>query len=211
MRWVEKYRICTRVIMPLAMIYYAGFVAGHVAYYSAGHLGLFSGPFGSLREAYVRGSGPRVYASSAWDSWVLAALFLSAFLVERRRVKKRGVRSTDPLLQSGYFLAALWMFIQPQLRGSQAREAGGALIVLAAVALAGGVWRRWRVRTRAVAIALFVAGALLAAWIARRDDLWRLQSARLVNLQSRSVSLTCQDTVRRRVGDARVGISPPRS
>ena len=205
MRRVEQYRICTRVIVPLAMLSYAGFVTGQVAYYHAGHLGLLSGPLGSLR-----GLGPRVNASSAWGPWLLAALFLAAFLVERRRVKKRGVRPGDPYLQAGYFLGALWMLVRPQVSGSKGREALESLAVLSAMALVAGTWRRWRTPTRALAVVLFVATALLAAWVARRDDPWRLRSAQETNLQSLSASVTDQETAPRQVGAARVGRPAPR-
>jgi len=174
MRWLEKYRLCTRVALPLAMAYTAGFFAGQLLYYKIGHLGLIWGPLGELRRAILQDNGPSFYASGTWLDWLFVAVFLAIFLVEVWRLRGSRMTPPDSLLLAGYLLAALWTVTLLHLGRSRAWEAVAVLALLTGMALGIGAWSHWRTVVRALAIVLFVLGVAVAAWSARRDDLRRL-------------------------------------
>jgi hypothetical protein len=172
----RTYHLYSRTVVPIAALYAAGHALGHVLYAGTGHLGLFAGPLGDLRRAFLTAHPDRWSVSDSWLNWAGPLLCAALLLTELQRRSVTRSRSSERLLHSGFFLAAVGGVAGLLLQGSAYGSAGSTVLGATAVATAACVttarWPRWTSRTRIIAVCAFVGGMLITLWMLRwRDQL----------------------------------------
>ncbi len=171
------YHLYSRTLVPLGALYAAGHALGHLLYVSTGHLGLFAGPLGELKRAFLT-TGPHRWAaaSDSWLNWAAPLMCAVLLVVELQRHSARRSTPGERALQIGYSLAAVGGVAGLLLQGTAHRPEGGAVLgvtaVAAAIYLTRARWPQWRPRIRLFAAGLCVAGIIIAVWTLRwRDQL----------------------------------------
>jgi hypothetical protein len=180
-RAVQTYYFYSRTLVPFLAIYMAGQAVGRILYVATGHLGLFTGPLGELKEAFLTHSASRP-SPDASDAllWPAAALFGYLVIVEFVRQGRRRA-GRDALYVLGLLLTGV-SFFTPVV-GRQFRwRVDEALLTACAIAAGGTLvaarWPRWRRLQHALAGMVCCAGVLIAMALFRLSDHVRLGSFR---------------------------------
>jgi hypothetical protein len=167
----RDYRLYSRTVLPIGVLYCAGYAFGRFAYLHSGHLGLFHGPLGDIRRAFVEAARPRPYPSGGWMDWAVS-IFLAAFFVgELVRQQGRLVAARERMLLAAYSLAAISSI---GISVSAPEKVYGATVVLAASLFVAARWSKWSRTVRAVALGVVALGMGLAALFLRLRDLTQL-------------------------------------
>jgi hypothetical protein len=165
-----KYYLCSRIVLPLAAVYAAGFALGRVIYFSTGHLFLFSGPLGDLRRGFLANRPfPQGIGVWDWTNWLLVVVLGGFVAVELARQRGRRVILRQRLLVAGYVLMAAACSGRA---GPEAVKVGAWLATGVLLALAR--WTSWRRRERVAAVATAVLGVVSALSVLRLEDAARL-------------------------------------
>jgi hypothetical protein len=173
----RKFLSISRVWLPVAMLYFAGFAIGDVVYRSTGHMGLLYGPLGDLRRSVL--SGRRYFAGAPAERWatlIPLAMLLFVLAVEYRHQLRRPRRQRRTLLIIGYCLAAI-SITGPVLgvrRSVPPSELFLGLLAVSGLVSAVGAWHDWGVGARIVAPLVCAAGVVMALWVLRLEDRARL-------------------------------------
>ena len=176
------YYFYSRTLLPLFAAYVAGQAIGRAMYVATGHLGLFGGPLGELKQAFLSGAGRRPMVDSQDVlAWFPAVLFAYLLVVELGRQAKRRQDPRGALFLLGVALTLL-TFTIPTIGRHMGWRVDDSLVSLGAVgagaALVASRWRRWRGRDRVLAVAAACVGVVLGVVLFRLSDTVHLGRAR---------------------------------
>jgi len=179
-RGVHAYHWYSRTLIPLFAVYVAGQAIGRAVYVATGHLGLFGGPLGELKRAFLGSPGrhPLVHPEDVL-AWLPVVLFGYFVVVEWGRQARRRQDSREALFLVGITLTFL-VFAAPTVGLKLGWRVDDGLVTLGAIAagaaLVASRWARWQRRKRALAALVGGTGFVLGLVLLRMHDTVQLGS-----------------------------------